>query len=462
MNRRTLMALVGLTVAGLTASSPVGAAAQESGSDLSAAIDALAMEALDGGRAAGMSIAVFRDAEPLHIGAYGYADLELEVPTPDDAVYEIGSVTKQFTAVAALMLVDEGKIALEATLSDWFPDFPRADEIPVHRLFDHTSGMKGYTEMPSFRTVATQELPQDSLIALVAAEPFDFDPGEALIYNNSAYFMLGRIIEKASGMSYEEFVEQRLFAPAGMDDSRYCHKDELVPRRARGYQPGGDDLRPADYLNHLWPYAAGSLCSTASDLAAWNRAIHSDGAGGSLLSEESYRSFITPGRLDDGTPVRYAKGLAITDRDGKTRISHGGGIFGYVSDLVYFPEEGLTIAVLINTAGSVSPAEIRRSIEELVLGPIAPVVPRGVPGNLSRYEGTYRGPSRGRRLTVTISRTDEGLAAKLGGGDPRPMRWLGGHTFAIGDGRLTFLIEGDRASVLQLDQVTGLYVLGRI
>ena len=113
-----------------------------------------------------------------------------------------------------------------------------------------------------------------------------------------------------------------------MDDSRYCHKDELVPRRARGYQPAADGLRPADYLNHLWPYAAGSLCSTASDLAAWNRAIHSGGAGGSLLSEESYRSFITPGRLDDGTPVRYAKGVAITDRTARNASPTEGGSSG--------------------------------------------------------------------------------------------------------------------------------------
>jgi CubicO group peptidase (beta-lactamase class C family) len=459
MIRRTLSAVA---AAGLLACAAGSVAAQQDPAALSAAIDSIAMEGIEAGRVAGMSIAVYRGPERLHAGAYGYADLELEAPTPEDAVYEIGSVTKQFTAVAALMLVDEGKIDLEAPLSDWFPDFPRAADIPVHRLFDHTSGMKGYTEMQSFREVAVQDLPQDSLIALIAAEQFDFDPGEALIYNNSAYFVLGKIIEEASGQSYEEFVEERIFAAAGMNDSRYCHKDEMIPRRTKGYQPGPDGLRPANYLNHLWPYAAGSLCSTTDDLAIWNLAIHGDGAGGTLLSPEAYRSLITPGRLEDGTPVRYAKGLLVSDRDGKTRIGHGGGIFGYVSDLVYYPEEDLTITVLINTAGQVSPAGIRQEIENLVLGPVAPVVPRAFSGDLSRYTGSYRGPGRGQRLNVVVSEGEDGLELKVGGAQPRSMRWLGANTFAIGSGRVTFLLDGDEARVLQMDQGSGLYVLEKI
>jgi hypothetical protein len=152
----------------------------------------------------------------------------------------------------------------------------------------------------------------------------------------------------------------------------------------------------------------------------------------------------------------------ISDRDGKTRISHGGGIFGYVSDLVYYPEEDLTITVLINTSGQVSPSGIRQEIENLVLGPVAPVVPRVFSGELARYAGSYRGPGRGQRLNVVVSEGDDGLELKIGGGQPRTMRWLGGHTFAIGNGRVTFLMDGDEATVLQMDQGSGLYVLDRI
>ena len=438
--------------------------AQERGNPLEATIDSIAMEGIEAGRAAGMSIAVARGGETLLRKAYGFADLELGVPTPSDAVYEIGSVTKQFTAVAALMLAEEGKLSLEDDLSRWFPDYPlEGREIPLHRLLDHTSGIKGYTEMPAFRTLTTQDLPQDSLIALVAAEPFDFEPGDALIYNNSAYFLLGKIIEKASGQSYEDFVEERLFGVAGMGDSRYCHKDELTPNRAKGYQMGSDGLRPADYLNHLWPYAAGSLCSTVRDLVAWNEALHGDGDGGTLLSPASYRSLITPGALNDGTPVRYAKGLTVTDRDGRTRIAHGGGIFGYLSELRYFPEEDLTIAVLINTAGPVSPSSVADAIEDAVLGPEAPVVARSFPGDLSRFAGTYRGPARGQRLTLNVEVGTDGLSVRQGTTGPaNAVRWIGGNTFARGDTRYTFVMDGDRAGGLQVDQVGGLFVLERV
>jgi CubicO group peptidase (beta-lactamase class C family) len=455
-----------LMLAGIPLTATGVACAQETGAALIAAIDSVATEGIEAGRAAGMSIAVIQNGEPVLVKAYGSADLELNVPTPADAVYEIGSVTKQFTAVALLMLVEEGTVSLDDDFSKWFPDYPLdGRRIPVRRLLDHTSGIKGYTEMQVFGSLTTQALPQDSLIALIAAEPFDFEPGEALIYNNSAYFLLGKLIEKASGKTYEEFVEERLFAAVGMTNSRYCHKEEFTPLRAKGYQPGSDgSLRPANYLDHRWPYAAGSLCSTVSDLATWNEALHGDGAGGELLTAESYRSLITPGSLNDGTPVRYAKGLMITRRDGHPRIAHGGGIFGYVSELRYLPEAGLSIVVLINTAGPVSPSAIATAVEDLVLGPVSPVIPRAYSGDLSRLEGAFRGASRGSRMTVTVSAGEDGLTVRRGTaqGERQPLRWLGGTTFGRGNIRYRFVLDGDRVVVLQVDQVGGLYVLEKI
>ncbi|MDX1392799.1 MAG: serine hydrolase domain-containing protein [Gemmatimonadota bacterium] len=442
-----------------------GAEAQRAGRDLTAAIDSIATEAIESGRAAGMTIGIERAGEWVHLREYGLADVELDVPTPEGAVYEIGSVTKQFTAAALMLLVEEGAVSLDDDVSKWFPDYPLGGRrIPVRRLLDHTSGIKGYTEMESFRSLTTQALEQDSLIALFAAEPFDFEPGEALIYNNSAYFLVGKIIEKASGRSYEEFIEERVFGPAGMRSSRYCHKDELTPQRAKGYQMGADGLRPADYLDHRWPYSAGSLCSTVEDLATWNQALHGDGEGGTLLTPASYAAMITPGTLEDGTPVRYAKGLMITSRDGQTRIAHGGGIFGYLSELRYLPDEDLSIVVLINTAGPVSPSAIATAIEDLVLGEPAPVVPRAYSGDRAAFEGVYRGASRGRRMTVTVSADEEGLRIRQGtaGEGGQVVHWLGGTTFGAGDARYRFIMEGGRAAVLQLDQVGGLYVLERV
>ncbi|MDX1578885.1 MAG: serine hydrolase domain-containing protein [Gemmatimonadota bacterium] len=458
------LAGAGLLAALMPAWAGSGLHAQAARAEIAAGVDSIARAPIEAGEAAGMAIAAVRGTDTLVLAAYGSADLELGVPMPVDAVFEIGSVTKQFTAAAVLLLQEEGKLSLDDDLTDWLPDYPAGGRgITIRRLLDHTSGIKGYTEMPVFRTFTTQELPRDSLVALFAAEPFDFEPGEALIYNNSAYFLLGLVIEAASGESYEDFVETRLFAAAGMDDSRYCHKDELVPNRAEGYQPGRDGLRPADYLDHLWPYAAGSLCSTVRDLVAWNQALHGDGEGGDLLSPDSYRELITPGTLADGTPVRYAKGLGITLRDGRPRIGHGGGIFGYVSELRYLPDEDLTIAVLINTSGRVSPGKIANRIEELVLGPPAPVRPRVFTGDLDRYTGTFRGPGRGRRLNVTVAVDDDGrLAIRLPPDPAEPVDWLGGDTFGSGDRRFTFRREGGEVVELRVDTVGGHYVLRRV
>ncbi len=448
-------------LAALAGAAPL--AAQADRATLVAAADSMAAAAIDAGDVAGMSIAVLRGADTLLLAAYGSADLELDVPTPDDAVYEIGSVTKQFTAASMLLLQEEGKLSLDDDLSRWLPDYPLGGRsLPLRRLLDHTSGIKGYTEMPVFGSLVVQHLPRDSLVTLFAAEPFEFEPGEALIYNNSAYFLLGLIIEKASGETYEDFVESRLFEPAAMTGSRYCHKDELIPGRAKGYQPGRDGLRPADYLDHEWPFAAGSLCSTARDLLRWNQALHGDGAGGDLLSAASYHELITPGTLTDGTPVRYAKGLSITDRDGKTRISHGGGIFGYVSELRYFPDDDLSIVVLVNTAGRTDPSAIASRIEDLVLGPEAPVIPRAFGGELAPLLGSYRGPARGSRMTAVVSETEGALHIRTGMGDSEPVRWLGGTTFAHGATRYTFVRGETGFDVLQVDQVGGLYVLRKV
>ncbi len=443
---------------------------------LSAAIDSMALDPIRAGRVAGMSIGVVRGEDTLHLEAYGSADLELDVPTPEDAVYEIGSVTKQFTAAAVLLLQEEGRLSLDDDLSRWMPDFPlEGRRIPIRRLLDHTSGIRGYTEMASFGSIARQRLPRDTLVALVAAEPFDFEPGEAMIYNNSAYFLLGLIIEKASGLSYEDFVESRLFEPAGMRDSRYCHKDELTPGRAKGFQPGTaghqpgtagheagtEGLRPADPLDHTWPYSAGSLCSTVRDLIRWNQALHGDGEGGRLLGAGSYAELLRPGALLDGTPLRYAKGLAITERDGHPRIAHGGGIYGYVSELRYLPDEDLTIAVLINTAGTENPATIADRIEDLVLGPAAPVRRRAFGGYVEPLLGRFRGPSRGRRMTAVVSLSEDGRLLVRTSGEPQPVEWLGGLTFGHGSTRYRFVRHGEAIDVLQVDHVGGLYVLRR-
>ena len=465
---RLAVAALAAGFGGCTQSSPVPGEAHTTGQLTPEQLDAIqgiAMAPIEAGRAAGMSIAAVRGGDTLLIEEFGHADLELGVLTPPDAVYEVGSVTKQFTAAAVLLLQEEGQLSLDDPLTKWLPDYPAGDRtVTVRRLLDHTSGIKGYTEMRHlWAEIAPLELPRDTLVTLFSAEPFEFEPGTAMTYNNSAYFLAGLIIEAASGMSYEDFVEERLFAPAGMTNSRYCHKEELVPRRAKGYEPGDDGLQPAPYLNHLWPYAAGSLCSTVRDLMAWNEALHGDGEGGEILSPESYRLMITPEPLLDGTELRYAKGLAITDRDGATGIRHGGGIFGFVTDLRYLPAEDLSIAVLINTAGGAASSDIAGEVEDVILGPPAEVSPVPFEGDPAPYAGRYEGPARGQTMVATVGVEDGQLAIGTGTGPGDPLTWLGGDTFGQGNTRFRF-VRDDSGAVdkLRMDVVSGHYVLRRV
>jgi D-alanyl-D-alanine carboxypeptidase len=203
---------------------------------LVARIDSIVSAPIDQGKVAGASIAVVRGSDTIAVRGFGRASLELDVPTPPHAIYEIGSVTKQFTASAILQLVEQGKVDLDADVRTYLPDYnSQGRRIPVRRLMDHTSGIKGYTEMPEFGTLASQKLPRDTLVTLFSKQPFDFEPGEELIYNNSAYFLLGLIIEKVSGQPYAEYIKEHLFRPAGMVDAQYCSERSVQARKVQGY-----------------------------------------------------------------------------------------------------------------------------------------------------------------------------------------------------------------------------------
>jgi CubicO group peptidase (beta-lactamase class C family) len=324
---------------------------------------------------------------------------------------------------------------------------------------DHTSGIKGYTEMPGFGGIATRSFPRDSLVAMFSAAPLDFSPGEALVYNNSAYFLLGLIVEAVSGEAYEDYIAEHVFGPAAMPDSRYCSSNAILERRAHGYDASPDGLVRKGYIDHTWPYSAGSLCSTAWDLVSWNRALHGAGAGGSLLDRESYLELVTPGTLRDGTPIRYAKGLSVFESGGRRVIAHGGGIPGFLSQVTYYPDEDLSVIVLVNTAGPPGPGAIANEIANLLLGEPAELSVRTFSGNTEVLKGTYRGPGRGREFVLTIDSDSSGLTAAVDDGEPNSLLFVDGLTFERGNARYTFFVEAGVVDRLLVDQIGGLYVL---
>lgn len=316
-------------------------------SDLETHVDSLFQSSIANAEIAGGTVLVFQQDSTLLKKLYGMASLELSVPMPEDAQFEIGSVTKQFTAAAILKLVEDGALALEDDFTEYLPYDTKGRKVTINNLLNHTSGIPSYTEIPEFWELAIEDRPRDTLVRIVEQHDFLFEPNEASIYNNSAYFFLGLIIEQVTGQSYEDYLRQEFFVPLGMHHTQYCSNSEVVKNKVYGYEHAADGLRQKGYLNQKWPYSGGSLCSTAEDLRKWLTALH----GGKVLSEESYRSMITPDTLSNGARLNYAMGLVNFQNYGHHEISHSGYINGFLSDTRFYPDDDLYIICLLNTTG---------------------------------------------------------------------------------------------------------------
>ncbi len=432
---------------------------QAQDSDLEAFVDEIAAEHV-GTTLAGLSVGVARGDEVLLKKSYGLANIEWQVPMPMDAVHEIGSITKQFTAVAALQLYGQERLDLDADISAYLPDFDsQGRAISVRRLLDHTSGIKGFTEMPEFREIASSTGPVSDLLDLMAEHPFDFEPGEALIYNNSAYFLLGLIIEEASGQTYEDYLEENVFPLASMDDSSYCSNVEITEQKATGYTNSNGKFTQARYHSHQWPYSAGSLCSTVSDLLAWNDALHNGG----ILSPSLYEMFITPQPLNDGSEVRYAMGVNHFLHPTGRIIEHGGGIDGFLSHARYYPEHDTTIVVLQNAAAPPGPARITNQIGEHLYGNPHRLEAADYEGDLAQFVGSYRGAARGAELTMHVSEGDDGLEFRVemrGVTQPaQQLSYLEDTVFFAGPNFFRFSPNGGDVTELRLDGPSNYYIL---
>jgi len=429
--RPTVLVLI-LALAALAAAD----AAAQTGRTLAERLDSLAGSGVLEKRAVGTVAAVVKGNDTLLMKGYGKANVEWDVPMPADAMFEIGSVAKQFTAAAILQLRDEGKLSLDDEITKWLPDFDtRGNKITVRRLLDHTSGIVGLTEMPEFGLLVwNPRFPRDSAYALIKRYPFQFPTGTGQMYNNSAFWLAGLIVEKASGMTYEDYVEQRIFAPLGMTRSMYCNSSENVPRRANGYSVQNRVIRRAPTNVHTWPFAAGSICSTAGDLVTWIKALH----GGKVLSPKSYQEMITPAKLNDGTPLRYGLGIAAgKDSRGLTYIGHGGSIGGFNAEAGWYPDAQLAVVVLMNSSGNIDPGDVAGELAAELLPWQRPTV-APFTGNAAPLVGTYKGPGRGRDMVAQVTQAPQGIAVSINGGQSRPAPWVEGMTFRLGSNFLIF------------------------
>jgi CubicO group peptidase (beta-lactamase class C family) len=301
----------------------------------------------------GLSLAVVRDGRVVKARGYGFANLELRVPATEATAYEIGSNTKQFTAAAVMMLVEEGKIGLEDNVGKYFPAAPPSwGGITVRHLLTHTSGIQNHVAVPGylrdFRTNLLFETSpgRDEIVAKFLALPREFQPGETWAYDNTGYYLLGIIVEKASGKPYWQFLDERIFGPLGMTASRNTDPQPLVPNRAAGYAWTGQSFENRPVLAPFIGFSAGSILSTVEDLAKWDAALYGD----ALLQRASRERMWTPTRTNDGTPAAldYGFGWFIDSYHGHRIVQHSGGTPGFSSAIYRFLDDRLTVIVLTN------------------------------------------------------------------------------------------------------------------
>ncbi|MHB1205357.1 MAG: serine hydrolase domain-containing protein [Rhodospirillaceae bacterium] len=345
------------------------ASAQTAGKALEARVDAAVGKLMAEGRTAGAEVGVMRDGQLILAKGYGLANIELNVPVKADTVFRVGSITKQFTAAALLLLAEEKKLSVDDKLSKYFPDFPRGDEVTLRNVLNHTSGIHNYTDPKSgidqHKDMTTAEMVRN----IQGLSPlYDFEPGTKYTYSNSGYFLLGAIVEKMSGQPLGAFMKARLFDKAGMSQTAMDDVQEIVPNRASGYDPVKDSkgqFRNTTYASMTWPAGAGAVRSTVGDLAKWHFALFN----GKVLSAASLKEMTTPGRYRNGEvvntragvtrappagvepPTGYAMGLMTGSFAGQPRIGHSGSIDGFNAMINTYPQAKVTIVVLNNTNG---------------------------------------------------------------------------------------------------------------
>ena len=433
-------------------------AARPSRAELITRIDSLANDYLRTAPAPSVAVAVVKGSDTIVMKAYGFANIEAKRPATATTVYEIGSLTKQFTAAGIMKLVEAGKLSLDDEITKYVPTYPTpgGHRITIRHLLTHTSGVHNYTSVAAWRSTWNSDITTDSIVGFVRRDSLDFAPGTRYSYSNTGYVLLGMVIEKISGKSYAKFVQDEFFTPLKLTQSSYCPSKTTDPSFAAGYTRSGSQLVPATFLNLTHPHAAGALCSTVKDFVAWQRAL----ASGKVVSPASYTQMTTPNTLNDGRATNYGFGLNSTMLSGHRNITHTGGINGFTTVAHYFPEDTLNVVAFDNT-DHVSPGALASNIARAFYGlPMVsrqPAAAQPLPADRrDKFVGTYVLTQANRdSLVFKISVRGEGLVADIVGQSVVPLIYSGNDTFGIAADpsvRLTFIVEGDRATRLRLVQ----------
>ena len=428
-----------------------GSASAQGSAALSQRLDSIAGAEVRANRSIGIVAAAFKGKDKLLLEAYGKADVESNAPMTVGTMIPIGSTAKQFTAVAILQLRDQRKLSLDDDVTKWLPELNTGgNRITLRHLLAHTAGIVNIGDMQELRAIQLMRnatVTRDSVYKIISRYPPLFAPGTMEVYSNTGYWLLGRIVEKASGVRYEEYVEKRIFAPLGMSRSMYCDNSKHIPNRASPYiiRNGVASRQPDMVYTGL--YAAGAGCTTAGDMITWLQALH----GGKVLSKNSYADLIAPAKLNDGTVLRYGMGTVIAeDSHGLRYIGHNGGGFGFSSEARWYPDAHLAVVILTNS----EPDAITVATEAIAAAVLPPS--RRAVGQFtddpSLLVGKYKGLGNGSDMIVVVTQGPQGLMFSINGQPAETVPWLESWTFRKRDVLLSFRgTTSDRATELRFD-----------
>lgn len=314
----------------------------------------------------GLSVAVVREGEALLVKGYGLANIEHSVPATGQSVYEIASIGKTFTATVIMMLVKENAISLDDFIVDYLDEVPEAwYPVRLKHILSHQSGIPSYTDAKNYWDITRLDLTKAEILGLISDLPLKFQPGEFSAYDNTGYYLLGLIIEKVTGQSYEEVLQTRIFSPLGMNATRMNDPGSIVPNRAAGYRWGNktNTLRNKPYYSPSVTYSAGGHLSSVEDMVKWEQAL----CDATLLSSTILNRMWSPqpsARGDEWNKLRYVMGLGwfVLNYDGRRVVGHNGSILGFASNITRFIDDKITIVLFCNLDKIVRPDAIAKEI----------------------------------------------------------------------------------------------------
>ncbi len=339
------------------------------------------------------SVLIAKNGKILLYKGYGMANYAYNIPNTPQTKFRLGSITKQFTAMAIMQLQEKGLLNVNDTVSKYISDYPNGDKITIHELLTHTSGIPNLTDFPEYKNIKKIPYTLEQLIAIFKDKPLDFKPGETFKYSNSGYILLSYIIEKSSGKTYETVLQENIFTPLGMNNTGYDHASIIIKNRASGYSMNGDSIINADYIDMSFPSGAGGLYSTVKDMYLWDQALYTK----KLLPKKSLAIIFTPSvKLNKNDPESfyYGYGWCMGKIHNHNFVGHDGGIDGFSTSIGRYPDDKICIIILSNN-DNYCVSKIATGLDAIIFGekyelPKKHVIAILNPEILDRYIGKYK------------------------------------------------------------------------